>query len=166
VFTALAYHNAQLQASAFREEFDPEAFEDLTRPKYDMIHKVRGLYPHVCVFNLILHQRAGNLMKEWKRALLTDESANVVPVTTGSKRKAVRAPVSMVRLSADRTTQDVSVDEAEIRSKHEAGALAKVGTLSNDLMQCLISTSLQLRVDQLKVSFGLPSPRSIPLISF
>ncbi|KAG1767920.1 SPOC like C-terminal domain-containing protein [Suillus occidentalis] len=95
---ALAYHNAQLQASAFREEFDPEAFEDLTRPKYDMIHK-----------------RAGNLMKEWKRALLTDESANVVPVTTGFKRKA-----------------DVSVDEAEIRSKHEVGALAK------------------LRVDQLK----------------
>lgn len=95
---ALAYHNAQLQASAFREEFDPEAFEDLTRPKYDMIHK-----------------RAGNLMKEWKRAILTDESANVVPVTTGSKRKA-----------------DVSVDEAEIRSKHEVGALAK------------------LRVDQLK----------------
>jgi len=95
---ALAYHNAQLQASAFREEFDPEAFEDLTRPKYDMIHK-----------------RAGNLMKEWKRGLLTDESANIVPVTTGSKRKA-----------------DVSVDEAEIRSKHEVGALAK------------------LRVDQLK----------------
>lgn len=38
--SALAYHNAQLQASAFREEFDTEAFEDLTRPKYDMIHKV------------------------------------------------------------------------------------------------------------------------------
>ncbi|KAG2115015.1 SPOC like C-terminal domain-containing protein [Suillus clintonianus] len=96
---ALAYHNAQLQASAFREEFDPEAFEDLTRPKYDMIHK-----------------RAGNLMKEWKRALLADGSANVVvPVTTGSKRKA-----------------DMSVDEAEIRSKHEAGSLSK------------------LRVDQLK----------------
>ncbi|KAG1735345.1 SPOC like C-terminal domain-containing protein [Suillus paluster] len=95
---ALAYHNAQLQASAFREEFDPEAFEDLTRPKYDMIHK-----------------RAGNLMKEWKGALLADESANVVAVTTGSKRKA-----------------DVSVDEAEIRSKHEAGTLGK------------------LRVDQLK----------------
>ena len=37
---ALAYHNAQLQASAFREEFDTEAFEDLTRPKYDMVHKV------------------------------------------------------------------------------------------------------------------------------
>ena len=38
--SALAYHNAQLEASAFREEFDPEAFEDLTEPKYDMIHKV------------------------------------------------------------------------------------------------------------------------------
>jgi hypothetical protein len=37
---ALAYHNAQLEASAFREEFDPESFEDLTEPKYEMIHKV------------------------------------------------------------------------------------------------------------------------------
>jgi hypothetical protein len=36
----LAYHNAQLQASAFREEFDPDSFEDLTEPKYGMIHKV------------------------------------------------------------------------------------------------------------------------------
>ncbi|KAG0705785.1 SPOC like C-terminal domain-containing protein [Suillus ampliporus] len=95
---ALAYHNAQLQASAFREEFDPETFEDLTRPKYDMIHK-----------------RAGDLMKKWKNALWNDESANVVAMTTGSKRKA-----------------GVSVDEAEIRSKHEDGTLGK------------------LRVDQLK----------------
>jgi len=39
-FPALAYHNAQLQASAFREEFDPDSFEDLTEPKYEMIHKV------------------------------------------------------------------------------------------------------------------------------
>ena len=37
----MAFHNAQLEASAFREEFDPESFEDLTLPKYDMIHKVR-----------------------------------------------------------------------------------------------------------------------------
>lgn len=51
--------------------------------------------------DLNLHQRAGNLMKEWKRGLLTDESANIVPVTTGSKRKAVRPPVSVTRLSAD-----------------------------------------------------------------
>lgn len=40
--TALAYHNAQLEASAFREEFDPEGFEDLTLPKYDTMHKVRS----------------------------------------------------------------------------------------------------------------------------
>lgn len=37
---ALAYHNAQLQASAFREEFDPESFEDLTEPNIEKIHKV------------------------------------------------------------------------------------------------------------------------------
>lgn len=40
---ALAYHNAQLEASAFREEFDPESFEDLTLPKVDVIHKVSPL---------------------------------------------------------------------------------------------------------------------------
>ncbi|KAF9219431.1 Ku DNA-binding complex, Ku70 subunit [Gyrodon lividus] len=68
---ALAYHNAQLQASAFREEFDVESFEDLTRPKYDMIHK-----------------RAGALLKDWKKALMNDEKIDSVIVTTGSKRKA------------------------------------------------------------------------------
>ena len=36
---ALAYHNEQLQASAFREQYDPESFEDLTEPKVEMIHK-------------------------------------------------------------------------------------------------------------------------------
>ena len=39
--TALAYHNAQLEASAFREEFDPDEFEDLTLPKYAGMTKVR-----------------------------------------------------------------------------------------------------------------------------
>ena len=38
---ALAYHNAQLEASAFSEEFDAEAFEDATLPKVDVMHKVR-----------------------------------------------------------------------------------------------------------------------------
>ncbi|KAG6372151.1 SPOC like C-terminal domain-containing protein [Boletus reticuloceps] len=89
---ALAYHNAQLQASAFREEFDAEAFEDLTRPKYDMIHK-----------------RAGALLKEWKKVLSSDENYNAVLVTTGTKRKA-----------------DVSVDEADLRSRYAAGTLDKV----------------------------------------
>lgn len=95
---ALAYHNAQLEASAFREEYDPETFEDLTIPKYDMIHK-----------------RAGPLMKDWKLALVNDESSHITIATTGSKRKA-----------------DISVGEAEIRSKYESGTLSK------------------LRVDQLK----------------
>jgi len=88
---ALAYHNAQLQASAFREQYDPESFEDLTEPKLEMIHKVVD-----CLFALrIRHsdfcekQRAGKLMKEWKMLLVNDESANVVVETTGSKRKAV-----------------------------------------------------------------------------
>ncbi|KAF8149083.1 SPOC like C-terminal domain-containing protein [Crassisporium funariophilum] len=68
---ALAYHNAQLQASAFREEFDPDSFEDLTEPKVEMMHK-----------------RAGKLMKEWKEAILNDSSANLVVPAAGSKRKA------------------------------------------------------------------------------
>ncbi|OCH89594.1 ku70-like protein [Obba rivulosa] len=94
----LAYHNAQLEAAAFREEFDEGSFEDLTKPKHDMIH-----------------ERAGQLMQAWKGTLLGDETANTVPTKAGSKRKA-----------------DVTVDEAEIRSKHEVGMLDK------------------LRVDQLK----------------
>ncbi|EMD33370.1 hypothetical protein CERSUDRAFT_108161 [Gelatoporia subvermispora B] len=68
---SLAYHNAQLEAAAFREEFDAESFEDLSKPKYDMIHK-----------------RAGQLMRAWKEALLVDETANTVTETAGTKRKA------------------------------------------------------------------------------
>lgn len=30
----------QLEAAAFREEFDPETFEDLTLPNYKAMHKV------------------------------------------------------------------------------------------------------------------------------
>jgi len=67
---ALAYHNAQLEASAFREQYDPDSFEDLTEPKTEMIHK-----------------RAGPLMKAWKVALVNDESADQV-IATGTKRKA------------------------------------------------------------------------------
>ena len=39
-YIALAYHNAQLQASAFREQYDPDSFEDLTEPKVGSMHKV------------------------------------------------------------------------------------------------------------------------------
>lgn len=37
---ALEYHNLQLEAAAFREEFNPETFEDLTLPNYKAMHKV------------------------------------------------------------------------------------------------------------------------------
>lgn len=47
---ALAYHNLQLEAAAFREEFDPEAFEDLTLPNYRAIHEVK---PTMGVFAII-----------------------------------------------------------------------------------------------------------------
>jgi ATP-dependent DNA helicase 2 subunit 1 len=39
----LAYHNVQLEAAAFREEFDPEVFEDLTLPNYKAMHKVGSI---------------------------------------------------------------------------------------------------------------------------
>ncbi|KAF4596792.1 ATP-dependent DNA helicase II subunit 1 [Pleurotus pulmonarius] len=103
---ALAYHNAQLQASAFREEFDAESFEDLTEPKVD-----------------VMHRRAGKLLVAWKQALLEDDSASIVPVTTGSKRKA-----------------DVNVAEAEIRSKWESGTLSKLRV--DQLKEFLKSKSL------------------------
>lgn len=43
IFAALAFHNEQLQASAFREEYDPANFEDLTLPPVDKMHKVCDL---------------------------------------------------------------------------------------------------------------------------
>ncbi|KAM5544081.1 hypothetical protein V8D89_002267 [Ganoderma adspersum] len=136
---ALAYHNAQLEASAFREDFDAEAFEDLTEPKENVlpdapVHTAGTFLNHCVVPAPRSTQRAGQLMRAWKKALREDESANIVAAPlAGSKRKAAvelgvrfRMPLNAHYL------QDVSVDEAEIRSKYEAGALAK------------------LRVDQLK----------------
>ncbi|KAJ3993368.1 SPOC like C-terminal domain-containing protein [Lentinula boryana] len=67
---ALAFHYDQLEASAFREEFNPDAFEDLTEPNVDLIHA-----------------KAGKLLKEWKVELANDHSATLVVPVTGSKRK-------------------------------------------------------------------------------
>ncbi|KAK7062206.1 hypothetical protein R3P38DRAFT_3303206 [Favolaschia claudopus] len=93
---ALAFHNAQLQATAFGEEFDTDAFEDLTLPKVDMIHK-----------------RAGKLIEAWKVAVANDESAlssaPVVEEKRGTKRKA-----------------DVDISEAEIRSRYADEKLNKL----------------------------------------
>ncbi|TEB31595.1 Ku DNA-binding complex, Ku70 subunit [Coprinellus micaceus] len=89
---ALAFHNAQLEAAAFREEFTPEEFVDLTEPNSKAIHK-----------------KAGELMKEWKKALVEDPASDVVDTAVaGTKRKA-----------------DVSVSEAEFRSYWESGGLNK-----------------------------------------
>ncbi|KAI9067712.1 ku70-like protein [Trametes sanguinea] len=110
---ALAYHNAQLEASAFREDFDPEAFEDLTMPKYNM-----------------MHQRAGQLMHEWKKALLEDETANVVSApTAGRKRKAADA-------------DEPAVDEDEIRRLYDNGQLHKLRV--EDLKRFLRSKGLPI----------------------
>ncbi|KAI0288957.1 SPOC like C-terminal domain-containing protein [Russula brevipes] len=95
---ALAFHYAQLEATAFREEFDPSSFDDHTLPKNDTICK-----------------KAGPLIREWTKLLQNDKSADAVIVQTGLKRKA-----------------DVSVSEAEVRSRYETGSL------------------MQLRVDQMK----------------
>jgi hypothetical protein len=68
--SALAFHYAQLEATAFREGFDPSSFEDHTLPKNDTIRK-----------------KAGPLIREWVKLLQNDKSADAVP--TGSKRKPV-----------------------------------------------------------------------------
>ncbi|KAJ7248523.1 SPOC like C-terminal domain-containing protein [Mycena rebaudengoi] len=75
---ALAFHNAQLQATAFDEEFDPEAFEDLTAPKVDMIHK-----------------RAGKLLENWKIAVANDENAVSAPAAVKEKATKRKADVDV-----------------------------------------------------------------------
>jgi len=67
-----------------------------------------------------VHKRAGKLLKNWKDALDHDESADQVIATAGTKRKA-----------------DVSVSEAEIRSKYDTGTLDK---LKNDQLKEFLKT--------------------------
>ena len=58
----------------------------------EMIHKASlfRIQSYSCVYKRsCASQRAGKLMKEWKTALLKDNTANLVVATTGSKRKAV-----------------------------------------------------------------------------
>jgi ATP-dependent DNA helicase 2 subunit 1 len=70
--SALAFHYAQLEATAFREEFNPALFVDHTFPKNDTIRK-----------------KAGPLIKEWMKLLKEDKNADAVIVQSGSKRKPV-----------------------------------------------------------------------------
>jgi ATP-dependent DNA helicase 2 subunit 1 len=86
----LAHHNAQLEASAFREEYDPDTFEDLTLPKLDMIHKVFRFFERTRIKNLTkANQRAGKLITIWKEEIASDKSSHVVIISSGTKRKAV-----------------------------------------------------------------------------
>lgn len=78
--SALAFHYAQLEATAFREEFNSALFDDRTLPKYDTIRK-----------------KAGPLIKEWAKLLKEDKSADAVIVQAGSKRKPVGPALSLSR---------------------------------------------------------------------
>lgn len=71
-------------------------------------------------------------MKAWKQAVENDDTSSIVdtPVATGSKRKAVSVILVLSDPQSSLYTplfcQDVSVNEAEIRSHWESGTLAKV----------------------------------------
>ena len=69
---ALAFHYAQLEATAFREEFHAASFEDHTLSKNETIHK-----------------KAGPLIEEWMTLLRNDKHANDVVVSANLKRKPV-----------------------------------------------------------------------------
>ncbi|VDC04946.1 unnamed protein product [Peniophora sp. CBMAI 1063] len=85
---SLAYHNAQLEAAAFREEYDTEQFEDGTLPSYVGMMK-----------------KAGDLIKEFKEALAEDDSAHVTIAAVeprGTKRRAdVNVDTAEVRAMYD-----------------------------------------------------------------
>ncbi|KAI0703839.1 ku70-like protein [Cytidiella melzeri] len=88
---ALAYHNAQLEASAFREEFDPESFQDLTQPNYEAIRK-----------------RVGHLIRQWKEALREDDTANTVVLPSGPTKKKVDTIVDEAELQRMHTNGELS----------------------------------------------------------
>ena len=53
---ALAFHNEQLEATAFREEYEADSFEDVTAPNYDTIHKVRVPPPRTFIACVVSSQ--------------------------------------------------------------------------------------------------------------
>lgn len=70
-------------------------------------------------------------MKLWKDALNQDESADHVIIPTGSKRKAVSMSAMHLVIASETQSQDVSVDEAELRSRWDAGTVDKVRGCKN-----------------------------------
>ena len=90
--SALAFHYAQLEATAFREEFDPNSFEDHTLPKNDTIRK-----------------KAGPLIREWVKLLQNAaKSADAVTVQTGSKRKPVSPAPNILGYDRKRGLQEAN----------------------------------------------------------
>ncbi|WOO82294.1 ATP-dependent DNA helicase II subunit 1 [Vanrija pseudolonga] len=69
---ALAYHQEQLQALAFEEDFDTEQFEDRALPKYKGIHTA-----------------AGAIMSKWKQLIDDDERSRIILATKGPVKRAV-----------------------------------------------------------------------------
>ncbi|KAL1412750.1 ATP-dependent DNA helicase II subunit 1 [Vanrija albida] len=69
---ALAYHQEQLQALAFDEDFDTEQFDDRALPKYKGIHTA-----------------AGSIMTKWKQLIDDDERSRIVIATKGGTKRAV-----------------------------------------------------------------------------
>lgn len=69
---ALQYHQRQLQALAFDEDFETEEFDDKALPKYAGIHKA-----------------GGQLMKDWKKLIDDDDRAVETVLNPPSKRHVV-----------------------------------------------------------------------------
>lgn len=69
---ALDYHQKQLQALAFDEDFDTDMFEDKALPKYAGVHRAAGV-----------------LMGEWRRLIDEDERAIEV-LAPATKRNVVQ----------------------------------------------------------------------------
>lgn len=77
---ALQYHQRQLEALAFEEDFDTAMFEDVALPKYAGVHK-----------------QAGKLMAEWKRLVDEDDRAlENLTVKSGTKRGAAAPATAAV----------------------------------------------------------------------
>ncbi|KAJ7044846.1 SPOC like C-terminal domain-containing protein [Mycena alexandri] len=117
---ALAFHNAQLQATAFGEEFDPDSFENLTDPKVDMIHK-----------------RAGKLLEAWKIAVENDESSFSAPSAEAPKATKRKADVDISEAEirsryADGELKKLTVEQLKtfLKSKGEPSSGRK-----SDLME-------------------------------
>jgi ATP-dependent DNA helicase 2 subunit 1 len=101
---ALEYHQKQLQALAFDEDFDTDAFNDSALPKYAGIHKA-----------------AGKLMKEWNELVNEDERA-VEVLAPATKRPVVTVSTWV----CDPSDLQVDVDDVEhIVNMYRNGNISK-----------------------------------------